>query len=118
MAKQNKKNRKRDISYKVYVDESEDLMIKERMERVKILNKSDYARKMMIDGLIVVTDYAPVKDLAIQISKVGNNINQIARQINQSKNVHPESIVELKKMLNDISQQQAKTLKLLMKPLE
>lgn len=107
--------RTRAIEYKIYVNDREDELIKERMEKTNISNKSDYARKMMIDGLIINTDYSPVKELAMQISKVGNNINQIARQVNQMKNISKDEIDELKEMLNIISSHQSKTLKALMK---
>lgn len=112
------KNRSRSIEYKVYVNEEENLMIKERMVKVNIQNKSDYARKMMIDGYIIVTDFSPIKELSTQISKVGNNINQIARVINATKTVEQSEIVELKKLLSEIYLKQEETLKLLMKPLK
>ena len=40
-------------------------------------NFGAYARKMLIDGYVVKTDYTTIKNLIKEINKIGVNINQI-----------------------------------------
>lgn len=107
-------NRTRNIEYKIFVNEEEHRLINEKMKKLNMTNRSAYARKMLCDGMIVNTDYTPIKELSMQIAKVGNNVNQIARQVNAMQNVSKEELLEIKSLMNTISTHQQKTLKVLM----
>lgn len=54
-------NRKRDIQKFFRVNEEEDKMIKEKMKQLGTDNFGAYARKMLIDGYVVKTDYTTIK---------------------------------------------------------
>ena len=76
-------NRKRDIQKFFRVNEEEDKMIKEKMKQLGTDNFGAYARKMLIDGYVVKTDYTTIKNLIKEINKIGVNINQIAKRTNE-----------------------------------
>ena len=52
------------------------------MEMIGTENFGAYARKMLIDGYIIVVDYTELKKLAAEINKIGVNINPVCRRIN------------------------------------
>lgn len=66
------------------------------MEIAQIENFGQYARKMLIDGHVLHVDYTELKELAAQVGRVGNNINQIARRMNETHNVYEQDIREIK----------------------
>ena len=91
-------NRKRDIQKKLFVNEEEDKIIKEKMKQLGTDNFGAYARKMLIDGYVVKTDYTTIKNLIKEINKIGVNINQIAKRTNE------DDIKELKGELEQVWQ--------------
>lgn len=94
------KNRTRKIPLHIMISDTENQMIEERMQRCGYQNKSEYARRMMIDGgILVVDDADEIRRLNFEISKIGNNINQITRVANLTKSVSQNQIDEVKEMM-------------------
>ncbi|WP_349821189.1 plasmid mobilization protein, partial [Clostridium saudiense] len=85
-------NRKRDIQKFFRVNEEEDKMIKEKMKQLGTDNFGAYARKMLIDGYVVKTDYTTIKNLIKEINKIGVNINQIAKRTNETNRIYEDDI--------------------------
>ena len=75
--------RTRDIQKKIWLTPQEERTIAKKMEMIGTENFGAYARKMLIDGYIIVVDYTEQKKLAAEINKIGVNINQIARRLNE-----------------------------------
>ena len=95
-------NRKRPITMRLSVTEEEKKLIEEKM---KILGTHDfgaYARKMLIDGYIIKVDYSVQRKLTAEINKIGTNINQICRRINETDRVFSDDVNELKSRMEDI----------------
>lgn len=65
---------------------------------------------MILDGMIIKTDFRVLKDLSNQINKIGVNINQITRHLNEMHNICSEDIKDIKRMLKSINQKQKETL--------
>jgi nitrate reductase assembly molybdenum cofactor insertion protein NarJ len=61
-----------------------------------------YLRKMAIDGIIVNIDHTDIKKQTAEIQKIGVNINQIAKRVNQTNNIYSQDIAELKELMNEI----------------
>ena len=97
-------NRKRDIQKSFRVNEEEDKMIKEKMKQLGTDNFGAYARKMLIDGYVVKTDYTTIKNLIKEINKIGVNINQIAKRTNETNRIYEDDIKELKGELEQVWQ--------------
>jgi phosphate uptake regulator len=80
------------------------------MEQIGTNNKSAYVRKMILDGMIIKTDFKVLKELSYEINKIGVNINQITKQVNEMQNISNEDIENIKSMLQSINQKQKETL--------
>ena len=77
-------------------------MIRQKMILSKTRNMGAYLRKMAIDGYIINTDIAPIKQLYAEMHKIGVNINQIAKKVNTTGDFYPEDMEHLKGMVDEI----------------
>lgn len=94
-------NRKRDIQIIVRVTEQERRLIDEKMKQLPTQNLVAYARKMLIDGYIILLDIPELKNHAAQLQKIGGNINQIAKRMNKTGGIYADDVAEIKQLLAD-----------------
>ena len=88
------KNRERSIQKKFFVNEQEAERIKLMMMRkTGITNFSIFARRACCNKEIFSIDFSEYKNIISEISatkselkRIGNNINQIAKHLNENKN--------------------------------
>ena len=95
-------NRKRPIIMRLAVTEEEKNLIEEKMKILGTRNFGAYARKMLIDGYIIKVDYSEQRKLAAEVNKIGVNINQICKRINETGRAFAEDVLELKSRMEDI----------------
>ena len=100
----NKGGRKREIILRLGVTEAERDFIYDKMRLLNTNNFGAYARKMLIDGYAVNTDYSDLKAVAAEMQKIGVNINQIARKINSTTRIYEQDFDEMKRGIADIWQ--------------
>jgi hypothetical protein len=72
----------KDLYFSFRVSEEEKIKIDKKIEKSK-LKKSDFLRKMVLGKEIIVVD--GLKELAMELNRIGNNINQISKAVNQGK---------------------------------
>ena len=92
--------RRRDIQKKIWLTPQEERTIAKKMEMIGTENFGAYARKMLIDGYIIVVDYTEQKKLAAEINKIGVNINTVCRRINSTGRFYRDDIDELKEKMD------------------
>lgn len=87
------KNRERSIQKKFFVNEKENERIKLMMKKTGINNFSTFARRACCNKEIFTLDFSEYKNIISEISstkselkRIGNNINQIAKHLNENKN--------------------------------
>ena len=66
------------------------------MRQIPTMNLSAYSRKMLIDGYIIVLDLQKVKAHTAQLQKIGGNLNQITKRINETGRIYDNDMDELK----------------------
>lgn len=93
--------RTRDIQKKIWLTPQEERTIAKKMEMIGTENFGAYARKMLIDGYIIVVDYTEQKKLAAEINKIGVNINTVCRRINSTGRFYQDDIDELKEKMDE-----------------
>lgn len=116
-----KANRQRNIQKKFFVSELENQIIEKNMRQARLENFSDFARKSCLNKKIYVVDFESLKEFTstisqgnLEIKRIGNNLNQIAKYLNESEqnltkellNNYQEELQlldkKLKKMLKEI----------------
>lgn len=70
-------NRKREKQIKFYVNEKEYDQIKKKVEKSK-LKQQEYLIKSALNKKIIVID--GLKEILLELSREGNNLNQIAKK--------------------------------------
>lgn len=89
-------NRSRNIHVHVRVNEREREIIEQKMSRANISNMNTYMRKMAIDGYVVHLDMSDVRELLALLRNISNNVNQIARRVNQTHNLYEEDVGDIR----------------------
>ena len=77
-------------------------MIEEKMKQIPTINLSAYARKMLIDGYIILLEMSEIKAHTTQLQKIGLNINQIAKRINETGRIYTDDMDELKRPMDEV----------------
>ena len=95
-------NRKRTVQIIIRVTEEERALIEEKMQQIPTLNLSAYARKILIDGYIITLDLQEVKGHTAQLQKIGVNINQIAKRINETGRIYADDMDEIKRAMEEV----------------
>ena len=95
-------NRKRNVQIIVRVTEDERTLIEEKMRQIPTMNLSAYSRKMLIDGYIIVLDLQKVKAHMAQLQKIGGNLNQITKCINETERIYDNDMDELKRLMDEV----------------
>ena len=95
-------NRKRNVQIIIRVTEEERSLIEEKMRQIPTLNLSAYARKILIDGYIITLDLQEVKGHTAQLQKIGVNINQIAKRINETGRIYADDMNEIKRAMDEV----------------
>jgi uncharacterized protein YqfB (UPF0267 family) len=89
-----KENRSRAIQIKFFVDESEKNLIEKKIQ-ISDMSKSDYLRKMAIDGFIIKQDLSRFDAIAVELSRIDTKIEELIKE----KNIDSR---ELKALINRV----------------
>lgn len=82
MAEKDRKFRAREKEIRIKVTEAELQYAKDKASSCG-LTMSDYIRKIILDGLVVKLETFDIKELSKELNKIGTNINQIAKHVNE-----------------------------------
>jgi hypothetical protein len=90
-----KPNRLRNEMLTFRVTPEERLMIERRMAQTGVRNFRAYLLKMAVDGQVVHVEMNSVKEMCRLLSNATNNINQIARRLNETGSIYAADIADL-----------------------
>lgn len=97
--------RERNIQLFVRVTEEEEKMIRYKMSQIGTTNFSAYARKMLIDGYVIVPDYSALKELAQVLGRLSGSINQIARRVNETRHIYRQEVDEIRRLYAQVKKE-------------
>lgn len=103
-------NRTRQNELKVYLSDEEQGIIERKIEQLGIKNKSAYVRKMLCDGAIINVDLSIIKEHNTAISRIGNNLNQISKQLNALNYISQDDVKRVEEMSREIKKMQREIL--------
>ena len=95
----------------IRISEEDKQKIQENMNRVGVRNMSAYVLKMSMQGYMVQVDMTDVKEMLRLLHINSNNLNQIAKRINETGSI-------LKKDVEKLQEQQQEMLHMMGKFLE
>lgn len=88
-------SRNRDVSVCFRVSPEERQLIADKMELAGIRSLRAYMLKMALDGYVVQLDLSEVREMISLLRNATNNLNQIARRANETRNVYEADIKDL-----------------------
>lgn len=78
------------------VSEREREVIEEKMKLAGIRNMRAYLLKMAIDGYVIRLDLSDVREMVSPLGNATNNLNQIARRVNETNNIYESDIQDIR----------------------
>ena len=85
----------RNIRISVRLTEEEHRLLKEKMARIGVTNQEAFLRKMALDGLVIKLDLPELKQMISLLRYTSNNINQIAKRLNESGRAYDTDLAEI-----------------------
>ena len=86
---------RRNIRISVRLTEEEHRLLKEKMARIGVTNQEAFLRKMALDGLVIKLDLPELKQMLSLLRYTSNNINQIAKRLNESGRTYDTDLSEI-----------------------
>ena len=84
------------------LDREEVERINQKMEEVGMHNRSAYIRKMALDGYVVKLDLPELKQMISLLRYTSNNINQIAKRLNEGGRAYDTDFVDIQEKLDQL----------------
>ncbi|MGL4791268.1 MAG: plasmid mobilization protein [Anaerotignaceae bacterium] len=97
-------NRKRNKPVFFRVDEQEYDLIKQKMKLMGLEDMGTYLRRMAIYGYMVEVDMEPLNKITVELSRIGNNVNQLAKRANETGNIYIHDINEVSHNIKKIKE--------------
>ena len=104
-------NRKRNAQLAIRVTEEEREQIARRMEQAGVRSLRAYLLKMAVDGYIVNLDLTDVREMVTLLRRSSNNLNQIAKRANETRNIYEADIQDLREHYDKLWEQANRILK-------
>lgn len=82
-------------------EEKEEII--KKMQSIRMTNLNDFVRKILLMGTVIRVDTNGLNNLAYEVNKIDNNINQITKLANQRRGVTQNDIDVVNKNLNYIN---------------
>ena len=95
-------NEKRTIRFQFWTNEEEATLIRERMESLGVTSMGAFMRKMAIDGYHINVDLSDVRELVSLLRRCSNNLNQIAKRANETRNIYEADIEDLRRQYDTL----------------
>ena len=93
------------------VTEEERDMITRRQEQSGIINMRTYLLKMAVDGRVIHVQLDSVMEMNRLLSNISNNINQVARKLNQGGRIYDGELEKIQTQQEEIWNQQKEILR-------
>mgnify|MGYP002516439509 FL=1 len=88
--------RKRNVVIRFRVTPEEREMIESKMAQFGTSNMAAYLRKISIDGYVVRLDLPELREMVSLLRRSSNNLNQIAKRVNETSRIYDADIDCLK----------------------
>lgn len=93
---------RRNIRVSVRLTEEEHQLLKEKMARIGVTNQEAFLRKMALDGLVIKLDLPELKQMLSLLRYTSNNINQIAKRLNENGRAYETDFADILEKQNQL----------------
>ena len=93
---------KRLVHHSIKMTETEDTILQEKMKTFGINNMSAFIRAIILNGYLLKLDLPEIRELIRLMKNLTNNVNQIARRLNERGSIYETEIDEIQQRLQGI----------------
>ncbi|RGC40979.1 plasmid mobilization protein [Faecalibacterium prausnitzii] len=93
---------RRDLQIHFRVSKPEWERIHQKMESCGILSIGSYLRKMALDGYCLNLDLPQLRKMAYLLQMCSNNLNQVAKRVNESDQIYTADLEDLRTRLDEL----------------
>ena len=93
---------KRPIRYTFRLSETEDAIIQKKMKAFGIRNMSTLFRAMVLNGYLLKLDLPEIRELLRLMKNLTNNVNQMAKRLNERGSVYETEMDDILRRLDDV----------------
>ena len=93
---------KRDETIILRLSKTEKNRIYEKMLSMGIRSLSAYIRKMALDGYCLHLDLKELQRMAYLLQMCSNNLNQVAKRVNESGKIYSADLADLRTRLDEL----------------
>lgn len=98
-------NRVRNVRLEIKLTEEEMEIFQKKMKLSKSRTMAHFIRKCVLEKEIYYVDLEPFRDLQWSLSNVTNNVNQIAKHVNQTGVIYKKDIQAIRRDIDKISKE-------------
>lgn len=95
-------NRTRQNELKIFLSDDEKFILEEKYKLSGMRSHSSFIRHLILYGYVYDVDYSDLREYNTLLSKIGNNLNQIAKRSNTTGHLYNEDIQEVKELMNQV----------------
>lgn len=99
-------NRERQHKLKVYLSKDEHYILEQKYKISGMKSKSSFIRHLILYGYIYDVNYEHLREYNTHLAHIGNNLNQIAKQMNATNHVYETDVKEVKELMKQVWQLQ------------
>ena len=97
-----REKRKRMIQKKIRLTEEEARFISTKVSESGMANFNSFARIMLIMGEVKILNFEELRELRKEINRIGVNVNQIAKKVNEDDQVSLEELSQILELQKDL----------------
>ena len=98
--------RERQNELKIYLSDNEQYILEQKWKASNMKSKSAFIRHLILYGYVYDVNYEHLREYNTILSRIGNNLNQIAKRMNATGNVYEADVREVKELMKQVWQSQ------------
>jgi len=95
-------NRQRNIQIHLRLNEDENYILQQKFKASQMRSLNKFLIHLILYGYVYEVDYSRLRKLDTALARIGNNINQIARHMNETDTVSAEEVNTVKELMGEV----------------
>lgn len=102
MDKNRNKNRSRKKQIILYLSDNEKFILDEKAWFSGMTSRSAFLRQLIVYGFVYDVDYTELHEYNTLLSRIGTNLNQIAKRMNATGHVYDADVRQVKNLMEEV----------------
>ena len=102
MDKHRNKNRSRKNQIILYLSDDEKFILDEKTKLSGMTSRAAFLRQLIVYGFVYDVDYAELHEYNTLLSRIGTNLNQIAKRMNATGHVYDADVKQVKELMEEV----------------